>query len=256
MSLNILRWKGGFGGDIVLHLVTKSHAVHTNVKFKSSVSYQGRIQLDFSHLDFNNLRQIDRLALKQPYISEIDPVLLKQEFDSITASGQSWWIKSHYYQQDFYNDQIIDIVLDDWVLPFAVSANINKTETLITDFNPLVAKITDPFVHYQYSIFNLAKDFVHYYSAHRMLKLKHIVSGWVDLQQALQLFNVNLDVQYKNLYDSWLETNKKYFPTVSYQQCLQTGNFDVNQSGLSLVERYCLLALSNCKFQLLEKNEV
>jgi len=256
MSLNILRWKGGFAGDIVLQLVTNSSTVHTNVKFKSSISDQGRIQLDFSHLNLNNLQQIDRIALTQPYNSDINPKLLKQEFDHLIASDQAWWIKSHYYQQDFYNEQIIDIVIDHWLLPFAVAANINKTETLTTEFNPLVSKITNPFVQYQYSIYNLAKDFVCAYSTNRVLQLKQILSGWNELQQTMRQFNIDLDDQSRNLYETWLEINKKYFPTASYQQCLQTRNYDIDQRGLTLIEKYCLLALSNCKFQLLEKNEI
>ena len=253
MSLNILRWKGGFGGDIVLQLVTNSSAVHTNVKFKSSISESGRIQLDFSQLDLDNLQQIDRIALTHPYNSGIDPKLLKQEFDHLIASGQSWWIKSHYYQQDFYNEQIIDIVIDNWLLPFAVAANINKTETLTTEFNPLVSKITDPFVQYQYSIYNLAKDFVCAYSTNRVLQLKQILSGWNELQHAMRQFNVDLDDRSRSLYENWLEINKEYFPTASYQQCLQTNNYNIAQRGLTLIEKYCLLVLSDCKFKLLEK---
>lgn len=256
MSLTILRWKGGFGGDIVLRLVTESSMVHTNVKFQSAISDQGRIQIDFSQLDLDNLQQIDRIALKEPYNLNIDPVLLKKEFDAMIASGQSWWIKSHYYQQDFYQEQIIDIVLDAELLPFAVSANINKTETLLTEFNQLVSKITDPFVQYQYSIFNLAKDFICPYNTHRVLQMKQILSGWNVLQKAMGQFNINLVDQCKNLYEDWLESNKKYFPTAAYQRCLQTSNYSVDQPGLTLIEKYCLLALSNSKFKLLEKNDI
>lgn len=256
MSLNILRWKGGFGGDIVLQLLTNSSTIQTNVKFRSSISPQGRIELDFSHLDLDNLQQIDRIALMQTYLSEVDAKLLKQEFDNLIVSNQSWWIKSHYYEQDFYHDQIIDIVIDRWLLPFAVAANINKTETLNTDFNPLVSKITDPFVQYQYSIYSLAKDFVRSYDTNRVLQLKQILAGWNELKQAMRQFDVDIDDKFKNLYDNWLEINKEYFPTAVYQQCLQTNNYDIDQPGLTLIEKYCLLVLLDCKFKALEKNEI
>jgi hypothetical protein len=256
MSLKILRWKGGFGGDIILRLAADSSTVHTNVKFKSSMSDQGRIQLDFSHLNLDNLQQIDRIALTQFYNSSIDPELLKQEFDHLIASDQSWWIKSHYYQQDFYKEQIVDIVIDNWLLPFAVAANINKTETLSTEFNPLVSKITDPFVQYQYSIYSIAKDFVCPYNTNHVLQLKQILSGWYELKHAMRQFNVDLDDRSRSIYENWLEINKEYFPTASYQQCLQTNNYNTDQSGLTLIEKYCLLVLSDCKFKLLEKNEI
>ena len=255
MSLNILRWKGGFGGDLLMKMISDSITVHTNTKFQTGLSNQGGMVLDFSYLNVNHLRQIDCIAA-QEFISNVDAVLLKQELDELIASDQTWWLKSHYYQQTFLTDHVIDIVVDHDRLPFAVSANINKTSTMRTDFNVLVPKITDSHVRYQYSIYNVAKDFVCPYQTHRVIQLKQLFAGWDQLLSVLVTFDVVLDSRVRNIYENWLSTNTKHLPSSTYHDLVQTQNYDCDHPGLTLVERYCLLVLSGRKFQLLDKNEV
>lgn len=252
MSLNILRWKGGFGGDLLMKLISESSAVHTNTQFQTGLSSQGGILLDFSYLNTDRLRQIDCIAA-QEFIEKINTILLKQELDALVVDDQTWWLKSHYYKQDFYTDRIVDIVVDHGLLPFAVAANINKTTTLEIEFNTLVSKISDPDVRYQYSIYSVAKDLVCPYTAHRTIQLKQLLSGWDQLCQTLKLFDLTLNNKLKYLYDNWLELNYKYMPTSIYQHLVQSQHYDVGHPKLTLVERYCLLVLSGQKFQLLDK---
>jgi hypothetical protein len=256
MTLNILRWRGGSGGDMLLKLISNSTKVLTNTKFQSGLSTQGGTILDFSHVNFDHLQQIDRIALESKYQSTVDMELLKQELDKIIASDQTWWLKSHCYEQKIYTDHIVDIVVGDDLLPFAVEANINKTLTLRVDFNPLVSKITDPYVRYQYSVYSVAKDFISPHNTNRTIQLKQILSGWDQLTHTLKLLNIELDSTLIHLYQDWLACNIKYVPTATYQSLVQAQDYDISHHNLTLIERYCLLALSGRKFQLLDKNEI
>jgi len=253
MTLNILRWRGGSGGDMLLKLISESAEMHTNVKIQSGVSDQGGVLLDFSHLHADRLTQVDCIALDYKYQPSIDPVLLKQELDDIVATEQLWWLKSHYYEQNFYTKHIVDIVVEDSLLPFAVAGNINKTTTLSINFNPLVSKITDTNVRYQYAIYNVAKDFVCPHNTSRTISLTQLLAGWDRLCQTLKLFGITLNIELKNFYENWIRLNKQYLPTSVYQHLVQSQYYDVDHPNLTLVERYCLLALTGQKFQLLDK---
>jgi hypothetical protein len=89
MSLNILRWKGGFGGDMLMRLISDSCTVSTNLKFNSHLSQQGAVSLSLDHLDPENLRQIDCISNGE-FMSKIDNTLLKQELDDLAASDVVW----------------------------------------------------------------------------------------------------------------------------------------------------------------------
>jgi hypothetical protein len=45
-------------------------------------------------------------------------------------------------------------------------------------------------------------------------------------------------------------------PSLLYQQLAQAKDYNINLPGLTLVEKYCLLALSGNKFQLLDKHDL
>jgi hypothetical protein len=252
MTLNILRWQGGSGGDMLLKLISSSAVVQTNAKFQSGLSAHGKILLDQLHQP----SQINYIAMDFNCRASIDPKLLKQELDQIISSDQIWWVKSHYYEQNFYTDCIVDIVVDHELLPFAVTANINKTTTMQSDFNPLVAKITDPYVRYQYSIYSLAKDFVYPYNTKRIIQLKQLLSGWDQLKNALDSLNISLDEKLKSFYQDWLTLNTMYMPTPAYQHLVKTQDYNMDHPDLTLVEKYCLLVLAGRKFQMLDQNEV
>jgi len=257
MSLNILRWKGGFGGDLVMKLILDSSTAHTNVKFQSSPAFsdQGGVLLDFSHDDFANAKQINFISFHADHQTGFDPILLKHELDTLVDSDQIWWLKSHYYDQDFYTDCIIDIVVDHALLPFVVTANIKKTTAAKSTVTSLVSKIADPHVQHQYMIYHVAKYLTVPCKTDRTIQLKQILSGWPLLKQTLQSFGVTLNDQLMPLYQQWLAHNTKYIPTTVYQYLAQNKDYDVDHPKLTLVERYCLLVLSGRKFHLFEYQE-
>lgn len=254
MPVNILRWKGGSGGDILLKLISLSCPdICTNVKFQDGLTDQSAAVLDFLHLDTSKQTN---LITKLEYLDNVDPVLLTQEVQEMVTGSKTWWLKSHYYAHDVCDQHTIDLIVDLPSLPFAVSANINKTKTLAVDFNPLIKKITDPHIRRQYSIFSVAKDFVAFGTKNQTITVNQLLNGWDNIKRTIEQFDVYFDERLKLIYETWLTNNQQYLPSPTYKYCVQTQNYDVEHPALSLVEKYCLLTLSGNKFQLLDKNLV
>jgi hypothetical protein len=250
MPGNILRWKGGAGGDILLKLISFSHAnIRTNVKFQEGLTEQGAAVLDFSQLDIS--KQTD-LITKLEHLDDVDPVLLTQQAQALFAGDQIWWLKSHYYAHGVCDQDTIDLVADLPSLPFAVAANINKTKTLTVDFNHIVGNITDSELRYHYSIFSVAKDFVAFETTNRTITVDQLLSGWHSIKHTMQQFGVELDENLKIMYETWRINNQQYLPSPTYKYCVQSQNYDADHPKLNLVEKYCLLAISGSKFKKLQ----
>jgi hypothetical protein len=250
MPGNILRWKGGAGGDILLKLISLSQAnIRTNVKFQDGLTDQGAAVLDFSQLDIS--KQTD-LITKLEHLDEVDPVLLTQQVRDLFAGEQTWWLKSHYYAHNVCDQNTIDLVADLPSLPFAVAANINKTKTLAVDFNHLVGNIRDPDLRRHYSIFSVAKDFVAFSTKNRTITVDQLLSGWASVKHAIKQFEVELDENLKITYETWLSNNQEYRPSATYKYCVQSQHYDIDHPKLNLVEKYCLLAISGSKFKKLQ----
>ena len=254
MPGNILRWKGGAGGDMLLKLISLSHTnIYTNVKFQDNLTDQGAAVLDFSQLDIS--KQTD-LITKLEHLNNVDPELLDQQIQTLFAGEKTWWLKSHYYARDVCSEFTIDLIVDLPSLPFAVAANINKTKTLTVDFNHLVSNIKDPDLRRHYSIFSVAKDFVAFKTTNQIITVDQLLSGWAMIKRTIKKFNVELDENLKLMYNTWLTTNQLYLPSSTYKYCVQNQHYDVDHPALTLIEKYCLLAISGDKFRLLDKNLV
>ena len=250
MPGNILRWKGGAGGDILLKLISLSQSnIRTNVKFQQGLTDQGAAVLDFSQLDIS--KQTD-LMTKLEHLDEVDPVLLTQQVQALFAGEQTWWLKSHYYAHNVCDQNTIDLVADLPSLPFAVAANINKTKTLAVDFNHLVGNIRDLDLRLHYSIFSVAKDFVAFGTKNQTITVGQLLSGWPSVKHAIKQFEVELDENLKIIYETWLSSNQEYQPSATYKYCVQSQHYDIDHPKLNLVEKYCLLAISGSKFKKLQ----
>jgi hypothetical protein len=250
MPLNILRWKGGFSGDLLLNLILRSMpSVKSNVTFLSTLSDHGAIELDYSKLKADTLTQVERIALASQYINAVDAKLLQEELSLLTTGSDTWWLKSHYYDQNVHTDCIIDIITNHDLLPFVVAANINKTFTLSENINHLVGKITDPQLRYQYSVYSVAKDCVTSTANARTININQVFAGWDAVKSVMKTFGILLNDQYKNLYQSWIYRNQQYFPSITYQQCLDQQCYDVDTPGLTMIEQYCLLVIAGNNFK-------
>jgi hypothetical protein len=251
MTVNILRWPGGCGGDMLLHLVLQSvPESNTNTQYVGTIHANGANKIDFSKMNKNNLSMIDRIALRPAYIQTVDAVLLEQELNMLTGT---WWLKSHYYGKKNYGHLLIDIMPTAEVLPFVVAANINKTETLQTDFNQLVAKIHNPELRKHYTIYSLAKHYISLSGSANQILCSSLIEGWATIKSTMQRFNININDHLYPFYKDWLTANTQYFPGEDYKNLISSKNYDITYPNLNLIEKYCILAISGSKFKQLSK---
>ena len=253
MSLNILRWKGGYGGDTLLRLILMSHpGTRTNVVFNNNINDDGSQQLDFSHVVAGNITDLDRMSLNQLVYPVLDYTALTKLLYELQHSEQSWCLKSHCYNFNKFNDITIDIVADLESLPFAVSANLSKGDTTELSYNHLVSKIKNSEILNKYTTYSLAYDAVTSQFGSRSITLSNIISSWQNLCQSLEVFGITLHPTVKTMYQLWAEVNQKYLPSILYQQLVSNQEYNCDDTQLSMVERYCLLAVSGKRFQLLK----
>jgi hypothetical protein len=253
MSLSILRWKGGYGGDTLLRLILMSHpGTHTNVVFNNKINNDGSQQLDFSHVVAGNITDLDRMSLNQLVYPVQDYIALSSLLHELEYSKQSWCVKSHCYNFNEFNDITIDIVADVESLPFAVSANLTKGEIDKLPYNQLVSKIKNPEILNKYNTYNLAQDALNSQSGNQYLTISNIISNWQNLCQSLEIFGITLHPTVEIIYQNWATINQQYFPSLLYQQLVRNQEYNFNDARLSMTERYCLLAVSGKQFQLLK----
>jgi hypothetical protein len=251
MTVNILRWPGGCGGDMLLHLVLQSvPESNSNTKYIGAILANGANCIDFTNIDANNISMVDCIALRPTYVQTVDALLLEQELNMLTGT---WWLKSHYYGKKNYGHLLIDIIPNIEILPFAVAANINKTETLHTNFNQLVSKIRDPELRKHYAIYCLAKHYISLSSSNNQILCSSLIDGWSTIKSTMQRFNINIDDHLYPFYKDWLAANTQYFPSTDYKNLISSKNYNVTHPNLNLIEKYCILAISGSKFKQLSK---
>lgn len=244
MTVNILRWQGGFAGDIVLKLILES-----NPDYKSNTIYgnidQTNGQTQISHQQY--VKEYDKLT---KISMDVDYDKVRQELAELAQSDHCYLIKSHKF--DFDHNNTIDIIVESELLPFVVRANIEKTSTLTVDYNNLVNKIPNPEIKRKYSYYNLAKTFIKQPKNTQKLNFNKIYSSWQNLQTALENLGFKLDNQFQHIHATWLQYNKKYSPSQRYLDYIGQKEYNYNDTNLDVVERYCLLALSEEKFIVLD----
>lgn len=243
MTVNILRWQGGFAGDIVLKLLLDS-----NPTYKSNTIYgdvdttngQTTVSQQFYDKEYDKLTKI---------LFEVDYKKVLLELQELEQSKDCYIIKSHKFDFDYPNT--IDIVVDKNLLPFVVRANTEKTPTLSVDYNLLVSRISDSEIKKKYSYYNLAITFLKQPKNTQKLNFNSIYSSWQNLETALNDIGYKLDQKFKSVHDTWLTHNQKYYPSQTYLDYVDQKDYNYNDTTLNFIERYCLLALSGKKFIIL-----
>lgn len=252
MSIKILRWQAGAGGDTILKMATmSSDNLHTNTKFLNSDD------VTKTHVDVIGSRQfkyseITKMSMRDCH--EVDKKLLKQQLLQLEAEHTGHWIlKSHYYDMVF-DQEVIDIVPTSKYLPFLVLATIvkNKREDGLVEYNhPLLKKIKDKELLYKFDLYNFAMSTIlHNNLSSTQITLEDTLGGWDSFIIAIKNAGLHIDNKFKDYYDSWLSANSKFMPSEKYKSLLISNNLDHTVDGLTLVERYCLLALAGKKFKI------
>lgn len=250
MSLRILRWKGGSGGDMILYLKSLSSPGSViNADF-DCISFAGKIKVDFSKFNSKIPTDIEKIGLHpEMWTDQIDLKKLSTEIDMYRTESTDLWAKSHYYATNQFDNITVDLVVTPESLPFVVFSNIVKTDTIDTNFNKLSALITDPVVKTNYALYSVAVDFVTNYKAsgHQQLQVSDLLCDLKTFKTATN--NINLGLNFNHtIYQHWLEKNQQYIPSKNYLAKVATQNYDFTDLTLNLAERYSLMALAGCKF--------
>ena len=245
MMPRIMRWKGGYAGDMIMRMMQLSGHRIANVRYLGEISDAGRVIVDFSHTS-GPLSQIQRIALAQRFRDHVDLDQLTQE---ITSAGNVW-IKSHDYNQRF-DDITTDIMVDAASLPFMLYANISKTETLMDQkFHALARKVQDPVLHMNLAFYNVGRDSIDtVVSSSCQITVSHIIAGWDALTHCLDQIDIAIDPSCRQFYNGWQEKNRRYFPSDVYRHMIESADYDWHRSDLPLAERYALLVLSGERFR-------
>ena len=256
MAVTILRWKGGAGGDTVLRLLMMS-----NPELQSQTRYvehpdsqQSYFDKGFCHAQLQSYSLINEMALSN--CKNVDLNLLINQLDELEKNSQQqhWMLKSHVYNVNI-KQRIIDIVVSPELMPFVITANLSKNSRelgLIRNYHKLCSKISDKKLLYKFDFFNMARDLVDTKNlSQEQITVDDITAGWQTLTLSLGRLNLTLDKNCFTIYNNWLENNKKFMPSVTYQSMVADNNFDYEDTRLTVQERYCLLALSGSKFKIL-----
>jgi hypothetical protein len=249
MPVKILRWKGGAGGDMILHLKSLSHPGSVVNVVTKNIGDDGKTAVDFSHIQHDVTEEILKITLYN-WVELVDIEILQQEIQKLHSQNCLLWVKSHYYKTDFFNDITVDIVADPVSLPFLVASNIKKTETTTLDFNKLTGLIPDPQIKYNYATYCVAVDSLGPTDnvGSQKLLLSNIIGGYGTFKKFTDSVGLDINGDFEWLYNQWLEKNQQNLPSQQYQTMVKDKNYDFMNQDLSLFERYSLMALAGSKF--------
>lgn len=247
MPARILRWKGGYAGDMLLYVMHLSGHRIINVVFRNNISDTGRVEIDFAHTS-GDLTAIDRLALNHCR-GTIDHDTLKKEIESLDGDV---WIKSHYFCDEF-DDITTDITVDAASLPFVMAANVYKTETVTThDFHRLAGRVKDPDLRAKLALYNVGQDSLNTVtSSESKISISDLIQGWPTLCSRSRCLGIQLDAQAEDFYHHWYDKNKKYFASPSYLDLCHRTETALDHHDLNIIERYALMVLRGQRFRIL-----
>lgn len=245
---SIIRFKGGCGGDTIIKLILDSYpGIESNVEFVALTdSARSEVANKGSAINIGLMTNED--------VSNILNDSLIAELDQLILAEKHFVIKSHYYGDlKSHNKYILDIVADKHSLPFVVSANIAKTDTIAkANFNAVTKKINDADLLFKYTSFCIAKDSLSNDTPKKnnVVEVSAILSGWDSLQDSLKAFDIHLAPNTRSYYEAWLQKNVQYLPSEKYRNYINESNYNFYDTNLSETEQYCLLALSGNKFKI------
>ena len=244
----IMRWKGGYGGDMVLYVMHASGIPVANVNFADGIDPQGRtlVHIPKPH---EITREIEKLALHQDNMHTVDRVKLADEIANLGPT----WLKSHCYDT-FFDDQTVDIQADAAGLPFVIASNIAKTDTLARkSFHQLADKIGDEMILEKLALYNLARDSMNTTTqSPQKILVSQVISGWSVLCAAMTDIGVQLAASGAPFYHAWLQNNGRYLPSRRYLEMIAVQNFDWASQEITLAERYSALVLAGERFRVLD----
>lgn len=255
MTVRLLRWLSGYGGDTLLRMILLSTPqLKTNVVFESKIEIadNGSTRTQAIQLYDNHLTEIYKIASELKITESVNKDKLNEEIQNLISSSAEYFLKSHYYASDILDELTIDIVADDDTLPFVIEAAINKTKVLSWDYEDKLKLIKDPEIRKMYTFYVLAQMHSKKNCLNKnQVPITTILSNWDTLCAALHKFNIHLSENVKSIYDDWILKNSGILPSGQYKNYILTKNYHFNDKSLTMAERYSLLVLAQEKFKVL-----
>jgi hypothetical protein len=253
-SISILRWQAGSGGDTLLSMIIGSNPnLCSNVVWDCTTVEGGtRVTGNIDHENFINLPHLVDIAINSRY-NNVSIDQFKNSITKLKLLSKNFMLKSHWYKSSLFNDITIDLVPSTEMLPFVVGALFEKNSEYITNYNLIRAKIKEPAVRKLYDWYNISWDRLYNgveYSKNQ-IPVEVLLGGWDMIRDCLGSFDLHLDDCYQAYYTAWLEKNQQYLPSGRYKELVKNCNFDYKDNQLTMIERYCLLAMSREKFTIL-----
>jgi len=250
MSVRILRWKGGAGGDMILYLKSLSMPGSVlNVSF-TPMDKNGKTGLDFSKVNLLAPTELEKITLLPTWLDQVNLEKLSDEILKHQSDVNTVWLKSHYYKTDQFNNITIDIVVDEYSLPFLIAANVSKTNTTKLDFNPLISKIANNQQKFNYSMYCVAVDCMYNQQnvSKHTIPLSDLLVNVDTFDAVVTQHNIGIDSTFYNIYNDWLCSNLRYMPSLQYRKKVLDKDYNFEDPGLTLAEKYSLLVLAKKKF--------
>lgn len=251
MTVRLMRWKSGAAGDMLLKMLLDSDDIHSQNIYDERLSSTGGAVIDAEFVKSFPYDQISAMSLVGAEL--VDRERLSQQLRLLIKDypQKKWLLKTHLYIDFEY--PVIDIVVDPWLVPFAVKSSLTKkrrSDNLAQNYHPLIAKIRDQEILHKFDCYNFSWDIIHTEICnHQQILLSKILAGWDNLVECLEGFDFQLLESCRGYYERWLEHNQYYMPSLLFQKMFYARDFDYTNTDLSIEERYCFLVMSGSSFR-------
>jgi hypothetical protein len=253
-----MRWKSGAGGDTVMKILLDSDpTLHSQNQVVGLTNNQTKI--DANQVLSFRYSEIAKMSLTS--YTQVNSGLLNEQLTSLEqeAGNERWLLKTHCYFD--FNWPVIDLVAGLATLPFLIKASLIKNsreKNMLGNYHPLITNIKDPKILYKFDCYNLAVNYVNdcilnQKLSHQTLSVENIIGGWQVLSSKLQQLNFYVSDHCRQYYEAWVAQNQSLLPGDVYLNLIATNNLDYATPGLSIEERYCLLALAQQKFKVINE---
>ena len=253
MSIKLLRWFSGSGGDTILKILLES-----NPNLSSQTRYIGlsnsTTEVDVDYTNSFEYNQIAKMSLKDAQSTDI-PLLMEQlhQLEQTDLSKQ-WLLKTHCYCA--FSQEVIDIVSGESFLPFVIKAGLAKNTRQsgkMIEYTPMSSKIVDPEVLYKFDCYNMITMALSVKNISALqLHLNSVFDSWSEFEQSLLNVNLHISQTCRQYYEQWIDSNKQFLPGHNYVSMVTNQDYNYNCKDLSIEERYCLLVLAGEKFRILK----
>jgi hypothetical protein len=260
MTVQLLRWPSGSGGDTVLKILLDSNSeLQSNIKFKE-LTESGRTTTEFTEL----ITQYPELANLSGRMSDYEDKetlnRITETLKKLSAEKTDYIFRCHGFIPEFEKFDIIDIKPTKTYFSFIIQSHMAKRmfRSENDGVNNLHIHLRHNDKYQQESL-----DYETYCVAVQHLKnieqarspncllVDTLLSNWINLKYKLSDLGFTVRDQCKPYYTSWLDQNTNYISSPKYRYYIGTQDYNYHDTSLNRIERYCLLALTGDHFQIL-----